>query len=137
MKKQRWLVEHNAFPSLEGWRRPLTSELVKCQKDLLIDMTTQIRINYIPNMLIIDNKTDLCIFNFHYITKIDNIDIDKVKVELLDNDEGNVIESINAYKKNTIEVKINFKKNLTAKIKFGITYDDIKSNEVEVITIRR
>ena len=31
---QRWLREHKAITSAEGWRRPTTKELLKCQKGL-------------------------------------------------------------------------------------------------------
>lgn len=34
---QRWLREHEAIPSVKGWERMSTGEILKCQKGLLED----------------------------------------------------------------------------------------------------
>lgn len=133
---QRWLKEHNAFISAEGWRRRSTKELIKCQKGLLDNIKSVIKIYYIPNMLIVDDKTDLCNFEFKYISEFPIENLDELKVVLLEN-EGNSIISTDTSVDEVVKVTIKFSNKQTAIVEFGLEYRNIKSNSVKIIVIRR
>lgn len=75
---QRWLKEHKAVASVEGWRRPNTKELLKCQKGLDIPPEPELKTvstSGVPTNLTID-ETGGGTFTFNYsFTDIDYVPV--------------------------------------------------------------
>lgn len=148
--KERWLREHAAITSPEGWRRSTTGELLKCQKglvekeDLFIEKyISQIEILFDEKYFVANTNNYKNILKFFieytnefYSEEVHEYVVNNIEIVIQEHEDNLIlnsnedIESVMNFNKSLFE--ITSKNKINNKIKLFVSLGEIKSNVLEL-----